>query len=62
VHQQQNAGGAGAPGDLGASFANQVEHMIRVDAAIGFWITLVALVAACVLDWMIHRRRAGAGG
>jgi hypothetical protein len=55
VRQQQGGGSGGT--DLGSSLAASVEHMIRVDAAIGFWITLVALVAACIFDWMVQRRR-----
>jgi hypothetical protein len=61
LRQQQGASGmatgAGSTGDLGSSFTDSMAHMIRVDPAVGFWITLFALAAACVLDWMIHRRR-----
>jgi hypothetical protein len=63
VRQQQDGGGGlGSSGDVGASFARSIEHAFRVDAAIGFWITLLALVAACVLDWLLHRRSADGGG
>jgi hypothetical protein len=51
VQQRQGEGG-----DFGASFANSMEHMVRIDPAIGFWITLVALIAACLLDWLVQRR------
>jgi hypothetical protein len=60
MRQQQGASGmatgSGSPGDFGASFTDSMAHMIRIDPALGFWITLFALAAACVLDWMIHRR------
>jgi hypothetical protein len=57
VHKQQAAsGGAGGTGDLGASLSDSLTHLIKVEPAIGFWITLLALVAACVLDWLVQRR------
>jgi hypothetical protein len=60
MRQQQGASGmangTGSASDLGSSFTDSMAHMIRVDPAVGFWITLFALAAACVLDWMIHRR------
>lgn len=46
-----------AAGDFGSSLADSVAHAIRVDAAIGFWITLLALITACALDWFSQRRR-----
>jgi uncharacterized membrane protein len=43
-------------GDIGTSLTRSVEHAIRVDAGIGFWVTLVALAVACVLDWVVLKR------
>jgi hypothetical protein len=51
--QQRQAGGGS---DFGASFADSVAHMIHIDAAIGFWIALLALIAAGGLDWLVQRR------
>jgi hypothetical protein len=62
VRQQQNSGDLGSSGDIGSSFTQSIEHAFRVDPAIGFWITILALAAACVLDWLLHRRRADGGG
>ncbi|HEX5182981.1 MAG TPA: hypothetical protein VFW19_07495 [Allosphingosinicella sp.] len=62
IHQQQNGGAdAGSGGDFGASMANSIEHAIKVDPAIGFWITLLALAAAIVLDWRLQSRSVDGG-
>ena len=41
--------------DFGSSLTHSVEHAIRVDSGIGFWITLLALAVACVLDWRLRK-------
>lgn len=63
MRQQQGgaAGAAGGASDMGSSFTDSMAHMIKVDPAAGFWITLLALIAACALDWMLHRRSAAPG-
>ncbi len=42
--------------DFGSSLTHSVEHAIRVDSGIGFWITLLALAVACALDWRLQKR------
>jgi len=41
--------------DLGSSFNNSVEHAISVDSGVGFWIALLALAFACMLDWRLQK-------
>jgi hypothetical protein len=49
--------GAGAA-DAGGGMLNQQQlaELIRVDVAIGFWLTLAALIAAVILNWMARTR------
>jgi lysylphosphatidylglycerol synthetase-like protein (DUF2156 family) len=50
---------AGADSEFGRQMQQQVEQMtqaISVDPAIGFWLTLIALIAAIVLNKMVHGR------
>jgi hypothetical protein len=49
-------------GDFGASLTHTAVHAIRVDSGIGFWITLLALGVAAVLDWRVQRRPRPAAG
>lgn len=50
---------AGAGGDSGGMFnEQQLAEMIRVDYAIGLWLTLGVLAAAIVLNWLA-RSKAG---
>ena len=46
----------GDGGELGTSLAQSVDHAIRVESGGGFWITLLALAAACMLDWRLQKR------
>jgi MFS superfamily sulfate permease-like transporter len=57
MQQRQIPGGEN---DFGSSLADSMAHVIRVDAAIGLWIALLALIAACALDGLAGRRTAGA--
>lgn len=50
--------GAGAGGDSGMFNEQQIAEMIRVDYAIGFWLTLGALGLAILLNWLA-RTKAG---
>ncbi|HEY1605179.1 MAG TPA: hypothetical protein VGF77_06235 [Allosphingosinicella sp.] len=61
VRHQQGGGEVASAGDFGSSVANSIEHAIKVDPAIGFWITLLALAAAIVLDWRLRSRSADGG-
>jgi hypothetical protein len=49
--------GAGA-GDTGTGMFNeqQMAELIRVDIAAGFWLTLAALLAAILLNWLARTR------
>lgn len=53
-----NRGGANSP--LSQRDMEQIAHMVSVDPGTGFWITLVALIAAAVLFAMAARRPPGA--
>ena len=60
--QMESSGATGAtpPAGAGAEYQQQLEQMqqaISVDPAIGFWLTLIALVAAIVLNKMVHGGR-----
>ena len=43
-------------GDFGRSLTHSVENAIHIDAGGGFWLTLLALVIAGVLDWRVQQR------
>jgi hypothetical protein len=51
------SGGSAAGSPTGDREMQQLAQMISVDAGIGFWITILALIAAAVLFKMIHGRR-----
>ncbi|HEX8526127.1 zinc ribbon domain-containing protein [Allosphingosinicella sp.] len=67
---EDQAGGASSmPGAGGADVERQMQQQmeqmtqaISVDASIGFWLTVIALIAAAVLNWMIHSGRTRLSG
>jgi hypothetical protein len=55
---------AGGGGELDAQMRQSMEQMtqaISVDPALGFWLTILALIAAVVINKMIHGREGAAG-
>ncbi len=44
--------------DLGQSFDSSLGQMIKIEPAIGFWIVMIALAAACFADWTIRKHGA----
>ncbi|MEA3017855.1 MAG: hypothetical protein QOI38_2577 [Sphingomonadales bacterium] len=55
-----NSGGT-APSGAGADFERQMQQMVNsisVDPALGFWLCILALVAAIVINNMVRSRRA----
>ena len=43
-------------GDIGSSLTHSVENAIHIDSGSGYWVTLLALVIAGVLDWRVQQR------
>ncbi len=54
ARMRESAAAEGAPGMNQQEIAN----MISVDVALGFWLTLAALIAAIVLNWLSKDRAA----
>ena len=47
------------PGSFDASVRDSMGEMVRIEAAGGFWLALLALLAAMLLDWLVRQRAAG---
>jgi hypothetical protein len=43
-------------GDFGRSLTHSVENAIHIDSGSGYWVTLIALVIAGLLDWHVQQR------
>lgn len=46
----------GGGNEFGASFDDSVARVVSVDSAVGFWIAIFALAAACFIDWRLLQR------
>lgn len=60
IREGMGSGGA-APSGAGADFERQMQQMVNsisVDPALGFWLCILALVAAIVINNMVRSRRA----
>ncbi|HEV2818656.1 MAG TPA: hypothetical protein VGW40_15710 [Allosphingosinicella sp.] len=64
IPQEAHAGtagtGAGGPAASGGPSPEQIAQMIHIDVQIGFWLTLLALVAAIVFDFLAMKKAAPA--
>ena len=60
LRQGMDSSGAAAPSGGGADFERQMQQMVNsisVDPAIGFWLCILALVAAIVINNMVRSRQ-----
>jgi lysylphosphatidylglycerol synthetase-like protein (DUF2156 family) len=61
IREGMGSSGGAAPSGAGADFDRQMQQMVNsisVDPALGFWLCVLALVAAIVINNMVRSRRA----